>query len=69
MAFAREFLSTNDTVSVSLTPGLRTAYMVQSEFEKDLQGMTCKVFASESVAKTYAAGQPVIKVEIVRKFE
>ena len=68
-ALLKERLTTGDNVSVSLTPGLRTAYMVRTEFEGDLQRMTCKVFASESAAKTYAAGQEVIKVEVVRKFD
>lgn len=69
MALANDKLSTGDNVNVSLAPGLQTAYMVQSEFEKDLKGMTCKIFASESAAKTYAAGQSVIKVEVIRKFD
>lgn len=68
-ALLKERLSTADDVNVSLSPGLRTAYMVRTEFEGDLQRMTCKVFASESAAKSYAAGQEVIKVEVLRKFE
>lgn len=42
--------------------------MVRSEFENELKSMTCKVFASESAAKTYAGGQEIIAVDIVRKF-
>ena len=68
-ALLKERLSTNDNISVTLIPGLRTAYMVRTEFEGDLQHITCKIFASESAAKSYAAGQEVIKVDVVRKFD
>lgn len=67
-ALLKERLAAADDISVSLAPGLRTAYMVRTEFEGDLQRMTCKIFASESAAKSYAVGQEVIRVDVIRKF-
>ena len=68
MAVRRDRIAIKDEVSLAISPGLRTAYMVRSEFENELKSMTCKVFASESAAKTYAGGQEIIAVDIVRKF-
>lgn len=59
---------TNDTVEVQKTIGLQRGYMLLSEYNL-MHKMACKVFPTESVARSYAQGDEIIEVEIVRKFK
>lgn len=68
-ALLRAKVDAADQVSIQKTVGLKTGYMVLSEFENELGVMTAKVYPRESAAKATAAGQQVIEVEVVRKFK
>ena len=68
-ALLRAKVDAADQVSIQKTIGLKTGYMVLSEFENELGVMTAKVYPRESAAKASSAGQQIIKVEVVRKFE
>jgi hypothetical protein len=58
----------NDNVEVQKTIGLQRGYMLLSEYNL-MHKIACKIFPSESVAKSYAQGDEIIEVEIVRKFK
>lgn len=62
-------VNAEDQVAIKLTPGMKTGYMVLSEFEQDLDYTVAKVYPRESAAKASSAGQPVIKVDVIRVFE
>jgi len=68
-ALLRAKVTTEDNMSISKTVGLKVGYMVLDEFNRELGYATSKVFPSESTAKSYAQGQEVIKVDVIRKFE
>ena len=68
-ALLRAKVTATDQMSMQKTIGLKTGYMVLSEFENELGFVTAKVFPSESAAKAYADGEQVIKVDVVRKFD
>lgn len=68
-ALLRAKVNTEDKVAIKKTVGLKVCYMVLSEFEQEAGVITSKVFPSESACKSYAAGQEIIKVEVIRKFE
>lgn len=68
-ALLRAKVDVADQVSVKKTVGLKTAYMVLSEFEMELGNATSKIFPSESVCRAYAQGQEIIKVDVIRKFD
>jgi len=56
-------------VSISKTVGMKTGYMVLSEFEQELGFTTAKIFPRESSCIAYAQGQEIIEVDVVRKFK
>ena len=62
-------VSIDDQISVTKTIGMKTGYMVLSEFENELGYVTAKVFPKESSAKAYAQDQQIIEVDIIRKFK
>lgn len=62
-------VNTEDEVSIKLTPGKKTGYMVLSEFEQDIDFTVVKIYPRESAAKASSGGQQVIKVDVVRVFE
>jgi hypothetical protein len=68
-ALLRAKVTASDQMSMQLTPGLKTGYMVLNEFVQELGNITSKVFPSESAAKSYAQGQDIIKVDVIRKFD
>lgn len=68
-ALLRAKVSTSDNTSVKLSPGMKTGYMVLSEFEDELGNITSKVYSRESSAKASADGQQIIKVNVIRVFE
>lgn len=68
-ALLRARVNAADEVAIKLTPGMKTGYMIQSEFENELGFMTAKVYPKEASAKASSDGQPVIKVNVVRVFE
>lgn len=68
-ALLKAKVTATDQMSLQKVVGLKVAYMVLSEFENELSVVTAKVFPSESAAKSYADGEQVIKVEIIRKFD
>lgn len=68
-ALLRAKVTTEDNMSISKVVGLKVGYMVLDEFNRELGYATSKVFPSESTAKSYACGQEVIKVDVIRKFE
>jgi hypothetical protein len=68
-ALLRVKVDVADKVSINKTVGLKTGYMVLNEFEQELGTITSKVFPSESSAKAYGAGQEIIKVDVIRKFD
>lgn len=68
-ALLRAKVTMSDDVSMSKVPGLKPGYMVLDEFERELGAMTAKIFPTESACKTYAQGQRVIRVDVIRKFD
>ena len=64
-ALLRAKVNVDDKVSVTKVKGLQIGFMLLSDFES---GMTSKVFTSESVAKSFADGEEIIAVDIIRKF-
>jgi hypothetical protein len=68
-ALLRVKVDASDKVSINKTVGLKIGYMVLNEFEQELGTITSKVFPSESSAKAYGAGQEIIKVDVIRKFD
>lgn len=68
-ALLKAKVDATDEVAIKLTPGKRTGYMIQSEFENDMNYVVAKVYPRESAAKASSDGQPVIKVDVVRVFE
>ena len=68
-ALLRAKVTASDQMSMQKTVGLKPGYMVLSEFENELGNVVAKVFPSESAAKAYAQGEPIIKVEVIRKFD
>jgi hypothetical protein len=68
-ALLRAKVDVSDKVSVTKTVGLKVGYMVLSEFVQELGAVTSKVFPTESSARAYGAGQEIIKVDIIRKFD
>ena len=68
-ALLRAKVDTTDQVSMKLSPGMKTGYMILSEFENELGDITSKVYPRESAAKASSSGQSIIKVNVVRVFE
>ena len=68
-ALLRAKVNAEDSMSVKKMVGLKVAYMVLSEFEGELGAVTVKIFPNESSARSYAQGQDVIKVDVIRKFD
>ena len=68
-ALLRAKVTPEDSMSIKLSVGLKTAYMVLSEFENELGYIACKVFPKESAAKAYAQDQEIIEVQVVRQFK
>lgn len=66
-ALLRAKVLTEDHVEIQLQKGLQTGYMLLSEYNL-MHKVAGKVFPSASVAKSYAQGDEIIKVEIIRKF-
>lgn len=58
-----------DEISVQKMIGMKTGYMILSDFENELGYITSKVFPKESSAKASANGQQVIEVNVVRVFK
>lgn len=67
-ALLRAKVETADSVSITKTIGMKTGYMILSEFEQDLGAVTAKVYPKESSAKASAQGQQIIKVNVIREF-
>lgn len=63
-ALLRAKVSADDSVSLTLTRGMKTGYMVKGEFDSELGNVTAKIFPTESVARSYSQGQEIIKVDI-----
>ncbi len=61
-------IAIQDNIEIQKTTGLYKCYMLLSEFNL-LDRMTGKVFTSESVAQSYAQGDEIIEVEVIRKFK
>lgn len=68
-ALLRAKVNAEDNVSISKTVGMKTGYMVLSEFEQELGFTTAKIFPRESSCIAYAQGQEIIEVDVVRKFK
>ena len=68
-ALLRAKVDASDQVSIQKTVGMKTGYMVLSEFENELGVMTARVYPRESAAKASADSQRIIKVNVVRVFE
>ena len=68
-ALLKAKVTATDQMSIQKTVGLKVGYMVLSEFENELGVVTAKVFSSESTARSYADGEQVIEVEVIRKFD
>jgi hypothetical protein len=68
-ALLRAKVDTTDQVSMKLTPGMKTGYMVLSEFENELGTITSKVYPRKSAAKASSQGQQIIEVNVVRVFK
>lgn len=67
-ALLKARVQTEDHVEIQKTVGLQRGYMLLSEFNL-MHKMACKVFPTESTARSYAQGDEIIEVEIVRKFK
>jgi hypothetical protein len=67
-ALLRAKVETTDDVSIKLSPGMKSGYMILSEFENELGNMTSKVYPRESAAKASSSGQQIIKVSVLREF-
>ena len=67
-ALLKNKIAIQDHVEIQKTTGLYKGYMLLSEFNL-LDRVTGKVFASESVARSYAQGDEIIEVEVVRVFK
>lgn len=68
-ALLKAKVSAEDRIAISKTIGMKTGYMVLSEFENELGYVTAKVFPRESSAKAYAQDQEIIEVDVIRKFK
>ena len=68
-ALLRAKVDTTDQVSMKLSPGMKTGYMILSEFENEVGAITAKVYPRESAAKASSSGQSIIKVNVMRVFE
>lgn len=67
-ALLKNKIAIEDHIEIQKTTGLYKGYMLLSEFNL-LDRVTGKVFASESVARSYAQGDEIIEVEVVRVFK
>jgi hypothetical protein len=67
-ALLKNKIAIQDHIEIQKTTGLYKGYMLLSEFNL-LDRVTGKVFASESVARSYAQGDEIIEVEVVRIFK
>ena len=67
-ALLRAKVEPSDNVSMKLTVGMKSGYMILSEFENELGTMTAKVYPRESAAKASSSGQEIIKVNVIRDF-
>lgn len=67
-ALLKAKVDTSDHVSITKTIGMKTGYMILSEFEGELGNVTAKVYPKESSAKASAQGQEIIKVNVIREF-
>lgn len=68
-ALLRAKVTATDKVAVQKTIGMKTGFMTLSDFEQELGNAVSKVFPSEATAKSYAQGEEVIKVDVIRKFD
>lgn len=68
-ALLRAKVDTSDQMSIQLSPGMKTGYMILSEFENELGAITSKVYPRESAAKASSSGQSIIKVNVIKVFE
>lgn len=67
-ALLKAKVDASDQVSITKTIGMKTGYMILSEFEQELGAVTAKVYPKESSAKASAQGQQIIKVNVIREF-
>lgn len=67
-ALLKNKIAIQDHIEIQKTTGLYKGYMLLSEFNL-LDRVTGKVFASESVARSYAQGDEIIEVQVVRVFK
>lgn len=67
-ALLKNKIAIQDHIEIQKTTGLYKGYMLLSEFNL-LDRVTGKIFASESVARSYAQGDEIIEVEVVRVFK
>lgn len=63
-ALLRAKVNAEDQMTMSMTKGIKSGFMVKNEFNSDLGAITVKVFSNESAAKSYAQGQEIIKVDV-----
>lgn len=63
-ALLKARVTAEDNVTISLQKGMKEGFMVKHEFDQNIGAVTTKVFPSESVAKSYAQGQEIIKVNV-----
>jgi hypothetical protein len=68
-ALLKAKVSIEDQVAITKITGMKTGYMILSEFENELGYVTAKIFPKESSAKAYAQDQQVIEVDVIRKFK
>lgn len=67
-ALLRNKVATEDHIEITKTTGLQVGYMLLSEYNL-LDKVTGKVFTSESVAKSYAQGDEIVEVQVIRIFK
>lgn len=67
-ALLRNKVATEDHIEITKITGLQQGYMLLSEYNL-LDRVTGKVFANESVARSYAQGDEIIQVQVVRVFK
>jgi hypothetical protein len=61
-ALLRNKVATEDHIEITKTTGLQVGYMLLSEYN-------LLVFTSESVAKSYAQGDEIVEVQVIRIFK
>lgn len=53
-----------DEIQITLIKGSKEGFMIKGEFHNELGLVTSKIFPTESLAKSHAQGQEVIKVNV-----